>query len=166
MTTPRRVLVAVGSNLGDTRGNVLWAIGEIANGFSNVRASTLYLTKPVGCRDSAPDYVNACASFDSDLSPLELLFALRKLELAAGRSSLRTRNEDRTLDLDLICLEGETHSSEDLEVPHPRAHTRAFVLLPANEIEPHLRLAQGLTVAEACAQLALTAKSDTGIRAL
>jgi 2-amino-4-hydroxy-6-hydroxymethyldihydropteridine diphosphokinase len=152
----RRVLIALGSNLGaadaDSRAIVTAALGEIARIFTGIKASPLYQTKPVGCADGAPDYVNACASFDSALPAPEILQTLRRLEMASGRLETRAKNENRTLDLDIIAIEGETHTSPDLEVPHPRAHVRAFVLVPAREIEPHMQLGKH-TVAQACEHL-------------
>jgi 2-amino-4-hydroxy-6-hydroxymethyldihydropteridine diphosphokinase len=152
----RRVLIALGSNLGaadaDSRAIVTAALSEIARIFTGTQASPLYQTKPVGCADGAPDYVNACASFDSDLPALEILQTLRQLEITAGRPEARARNENRTLDLDIIAIDGETHTSSELEVPHPRAHQRAFVLVPAREIEPQMQLGKH-TVAQACEHL-------------
>jgi 2-amino-4-hydroxy-6-hydroxymethyldihydropteridine diphosphokinase len=152
----RRVLVALGSNLSaadkGSRAIIQAALSEIARIFPNTKASPVYRTKPVGCAEDAPDYVNACVSFDSDVPALEILQTLRRLETASGRLEARARNENRTLDLDIIAIEGEVHHVPELEVPHPRAHLRAFVLVPACQIEPLMSLG-GRTIAEACEQL-------------
>jgi 2-amino-4-hydroxy-6-hydroxymethyldihydropteridine diphosphokinase len=148
----RQVLVALGSNLGDPAGSVHRALEILRTTYANLRASSLYQTKPVGCAPGAPDYVNACARFETELTPEQLLQALRSLEALAGRPVRRTKNEDRTLDVDIIAIDGVQCDTEALSLPHPRAHTRAFVLVPAIEIAPEFMLVDG-TVQAAHARL-------------
>jgi 2-amino-4-hydroxy-6-hydroxymethyldihydropteridine diphosphokinase len=137
------VLVALGSNLGDPVASVHRALEILRTSYAGLRASHLYRTKPVGCGVGAPDYVNACARFETELPPEALLQALRSLEALAGRPATRTQNEDRTLDIDIVSIRGVTQSSTTLTLPHPRAHTRAFVLVPALEIAPHFAVVGG-----------------------
>jgi 2-amino-4-hydroxy-6-hydroxymethyldihydropteridine diphosphokinase len=137
------VLVALGSNLGDPVANVHRALEILRTSYSALRASHLYRTKPVGCADGAPDYVNACARFETELAPEALLHALRSLEALAGRPELRVKNEDRTLDADIVSIRNVALNTEVLTLPHPRAHTRAFVLVPALEIAENFVLIGG-----------------------
>jgi 2-amino-4-hydroxy-6-hydroxymethyldihydropteridine diphosphokinase len=137
------VLVALGSNLGDPIANVHRALQVLRTSYGALRASHLYRTKPVGCAPGAPDYVNACARFETELDPEALLQALRSLEALAGRPDQRRKNEDRTLDADIVAIRNITLNTTSLTLPHPRAHTRAFVLVPALEIAPDFALVGG-----------------------
>ena len=98
--------------------------------------SSLYTSAPVGYA-AQPDFINAVAALETRLSPRALLEAMLGIEHHHGRN--RTfRNAPRTLDLDLL-LYGEAHfHEENLTLPHPRMHERAFVLLPLLEIAPGL----------------------------
>ena len=96
--------------------------------------SSLYRSQPVGDADQ-PEFVNAVARLESDLTAPTLLERLLALEQASGR--VRTRpNGPRTLDLDLLLFDDDRIESERLVVPHPRMHERAFVLIPLVEIAP------------------------------
>lgn len=86
-----------------------------------------------------PPYVNAAAEIVTELSPRALLDLMHKIEASFGRTRV-VRWESRALDLDLIDYRGEVRSDADgLELPHPRAAGRAFVLLPLAEIAPDWR---------------------------
>jgi 2-amino-4-hydroxy-6-hydroxymethyldihydropteridine diphosphokinase len=129
--------IGVGANLGDSVQavrNAIARIGELPD-TQVTRRSSLYLTEPVDA--GGPDYINAVAEITTHLTAPDLLAHLQRLEQAAGRE--RTyRNAPRTLDLDLL-LYGSAHiDSAQLQVPHPRMNTRAFVLVPLSEIAPEL----------------------------
>ena len=97
-------------------------------------SSGLYKTKPVGGPEQG-DYLNAVALMESDLPPHELLHLVQGIEKSMGR----VRNErwgPRIIDLDLITYGDFILSSAELDLPHPRAHERRFVLEPWLEIEP------------------------------
>jgi 2-amino-4-hydroxy-6-hydroxymethyldihydropteridine diphosphokinase len=132
-----RVFVGLGANLGDARATVSWALQALQHlpGTHVVAASHLYRSAPVEA--SGPDFINAVAELRTTLAPHELLKALQALERQQGRER-PFRNAPRTLDLDLL-LQGERvlHDTE-LTLPHPRLHTRAFVLLPLLELAPSL----------------------------
>jgi 2-amino-4-hydroxy-6-hydroxymethyldihydropteridine diphosphokinase len=83
----------------------------------------------------SPDYVNAVACVSTQLGAPQLLNELRKIETQAGRVR-SLRNAPRTLDLDVLMYGDEVINAEALQVPHPRMHQRAFVLLPLLEIAP------------------------------
>ncbi|WP_332672664.1 2-amino-4-hydroxy-6-hydroxymethyldihydropteridine diphosphokinase [Aromatoleum sp.] len=135
-----RAYVALGANLGDARETLeaaLRALGELPD-TQLVARSSLYRTAPVGI-SGQPDYINAVAALDTALSPQALLDALLALEARHGR----TREfplAARTLDLDLLLYGDRVIDLPALQVPHPRMHLRAFVLMPLAEIAPALSL--------------------------
>jgi 2-amino-4-hydroxy-6-hydroxymethyldihydropteridine diphosphokinase len=150
-------VVALGSNLGDSRQVILKALARIEK-FSNrpVHKSSLWQTSPVDCPPGSAPFVNAVAALApfADETPESLLHKLRALEKKFGRASKKVLNEPRTLDLDLIAFNVETRHTPELILPHPRAHLRRFVLQPLNEIAPNLILpGQSQTVAQLLAGL-------------
>lgn len=140
MTARARAFVGLGSNLGDPERQIERAIGALrALPESHLQAqSALYRSLPWGDPDQ-DDYVNAVAAIDTTLTPQQLLAHLLSIELQQGRDrSSGRRNGPRTLDLDLL-LHGDSMIDEPgLQLPHPRLHERAFVLLPLAEIAPDL----------------------------
>lgn len=134
-----RAFVGIGSNLDDPIGHVRRALRELDEVVDSqcVAASSLYRSDPMG-PPGQPDYINAVAALDTDLSPLDLLHALQALEQAHGRVREGLRWGPRTLDLDLLLYGSQTIDLPELQVPHPGLHERAFVLYPLAEIEPQL----------------------------
>lgn len=138
--TPKRAVIALGANLGDPARTVGEAFGEIAAlpGTRLLVRSSLYRTAPVGLVDQ-PAFVNACALVETSLAPRALLAALLAIEQRHGRVR-EVPNGPRTLDLDIV-LHGDSALHEPgLTVPHPRAHERAFVLVPLLEVWPEASL--------------------------
>jgi len=133
--------IALGSNLGDARAQVLSAFDALASlpGTQLLARSHLYLTPPWGVLDQ-PSFVNAVALVDTTLAPHELLDALLAVERAAGRVRDGGRWGPRTLDLDVLHMDAIVMSDERLSLPHPRIHERAFVLLPLHDLAPELDL--------------------------
>lgn len=131
-----RAFVALGSNLDDPRKHVLQAMDDLAAlpDTRVLRRSSLYRTAPVGEPDQ-PDFINAVVQVDTELDPPALLDGLLAIERRHGRMRSR-RNAPRTLDLDLLLYDGRTIDTQGLQLPHPRMHQRAFVLLPLAEIAP------------------------------
>jgi 2-amino-4-hydroxy-6-hydroxymethyldihydropteridine diphosphokinase len=136
-----RAVVALGSNLGDsvaTLHGAANALAELADGA--VRLSPVYRSAAWG-DSSQPDYLNAVAMFDTALGPHALLSALLGIETRFGRQRDRERRyAARTLDLDLIALDSMVLAEADVVLPHPRAHERAFVLMPIADLEPGFEL--------------------------
>lgn len=143
-----RVAIALGSNLGDRRAHIDWAIDRLRGLLVDLRVSPVIETAAVDVPDEQPPYLNAVVTGDTELSAAALLEKLGRLEAARGRSRPSFR-ASRTLDLDLI-LHGDTVvDTEDLAVPHPRFRERAFVLEPLSEIAPDMiDPVSGLTVGE------------------
>ena len=133
---PTRVVLALGANLGDRR-EALQAAVEALAGYEGVRVvavSPVVETAPVG-GPPQPDYLNAVVLVDTLLSPLDLLAACQQVEHDLGR--LRSeRWGPRTLDIDVITYGDVVAESTPLQVPHPRAAGRAFVLAPWLEVDP------------------------------
>ena len=137
--TTEIAFIGLGANLGDTVATIDAAFAALAMLPQSrlVARSSLYRTQPVDA--DGPDYVNAVARVDTELSPRQLLDALLRIECEHGRERPH-RNAPRTLDLDLL-LHGERVIDEPgLVVPHPRLHLRAFALLPLAELSPDLEV--------------------------
>jgi len=114
--------------------------------------SSLYRSAPVGKTDQ-PDFVNAVAALRTGLAPGELLQAVLQLEAQQGRVRSQP-NAPRTLDLDLLLFDAQIIHQPGLDVPHPRMHERAFVLMPLAELDPKLIIPGRGAVAELLARVA------------
>lgn len=148
-----RAALALGANLGDRLAYLTAAVSELVD--SSVRvvaASSVYETEPVGGPEQGA-YLNAVIVIDSDVTATELLERAHRAESSAGR--LRgERWGPRTLDVDVLAFGAETSLDPALTLPHPRAHERAFVLVPWAEIDPDYVLPSlGRTVGEILAEL-------------
>ena len=129
-----KAVVALGANLGDPKEQIDVAVTLLREATEVVAVSSYYVTKPVGNLDQ-PDFINAVCVLESDLPAADLLSLLHGIEKTLGRE----RHEKwgpRTLDLDLIQYGTLLSKAEELQLPHPRAHERRFVLEPWHEIEP------------------------------
>ena len=140
-----QAFVALGSNLLDPIQQIKNAIVALAN-IPDTRVcqiSSLYQTAPIGYEadqvDQVPDFINAVVAIETDLAPLALLDALFAIENNAGRVRPYP-NAPRVLDCDLLLYENMVLNTDKLTLPHPRMHTRGFVLLPLFEIAPHLSI--------------------------
>lgn len=132
----QQVFIGLGSNLVSPERQVLTAFDELAAtpGITLVACSSLYRTAPVGY-DDQPHFTNAVAEIRTALPPRALLQELLAIERAHGRVR-EFPNAPRTLDLDILLYGDVRIEMQDLVVPHPRAHLRAFVLLPLLELAP------------------------------
>jgi 2-amino-4-hydroxy-6-hydroxymethyldihydropteridine diphosphokinase len=133
-----KVVIALGSNLGNREENIELAVAELNKIIDVTHLSTLYETDPVG-GPQQPDYLNAVLIGESELAPRELLKAALSIESELGRVR-EVHWGARTIDIDLIVLGELLISSPELEIPHPRAHQRAFVLEPWLEIDPSAQI--------------------------
>jgi 2-amino-4-hydroxy-6-hydroxymethyldihydropteridine diphosphokinase len=154
---PSLVIVALGSNLGDSRRIISEAMARLQK-FSDepILKSSLWWTTPVDCPPGSPKFLNAVVGFipQTGETPESLLAKMQDLEKVSGRVPKKILNEPRLLDLDLIAFGNETRNSRDLVLPHPRAHLRRFVLQPLNEIAPDMILpGQMKSVSQLLAQL-------------
>lgn len=131
--------------LGGNQGEVMAAFDQAEQALAALPGSRLlacsrrYRTPPWGNREQ-PDFYNAVAQLDTDLSARALLDALLEIERRAGRERGSERWGPRLLDLDLL-LYGDAHYDEPgLQVPHPELHRRAFVLVPLHELAPDMQV--------------------------
>ncbi|MDO4887563.1 MAG: dihydropteroate synthase [Actinomycetaceae bacterium] len=136
--TARRVILSLGSNLGDRHATLDAAVEQIRALDVCVSAVSDYVvTSPVLApgQDPQPDYLNAVLSLTTAMAPLDLLDTLQRIEIRLGRVR-GERWAPRTIDLDVIDIEGVTSGNPRLTLPHPRAAKRGFVLAPWLGIEP------------------------------
>lgn len=131
----RTAYIGLGANLGEVQATLEAGFAALTRlaGTRSHRRSGWYSSAPVD--SSGPRYLNAVAAFETSLDALSLLRELQRIEAEHGRER-PYRNAPRTLDLDLLLVGNEVISSDELTVPHPRMHERAFVLMPLAEIAP------------------------------
>jgi 2-amino-4-hydroxy-6-hydroxymethyldihydropteridine diphosphokinase len=140
-----RAVLSIGSNVGDSLAHLQSVVDTLG---SRVQAvSAVYATAPWGGIDQQ-DFLNAVlVAVDPDLDPRGWLDLAHRLEADAHRIR-EVRWGPRTLDVDIIsCYVGEGHTvistDPELTLPHPRAHERAFVLVPWRDVEPDAPLTVG-----------------------
>lgn len=152
MTTtlaPRRAAFGLGSNLGNRQRYLENAVESLAghDEVEIVAVSSMYETEPVGGPEQGP-FLNAVVVADVTATPEELLEFAQQCEREANRE----RHEQwgpRTLDVDVLAVEGVVMTTESLTLPHPLAAQRAFVLIPWTEVDPGFVLSPGLSVLDA-----------------
>jgi 2-amino-4-hydroxy-6-hydroxymethyldihydropteridine diphosphokinase len=146
-----KAVVALGANIGSPREQMDVAIALLREATEVKAVSTYFVTKPVGGPEQ-PDYLNAVCILESELPALDLLAVLQGIEKSLGRERI-VQWGPRTIDLDLIQYGSLLSTAAELELPHPRAHERRFVLEPWCEIEPDAILLTHGKISELLAQL-------------
>jgi len=136
----REVVLALGSNLGDRLANLQAGIDALTAGpeITATAVSAVYETSPVGGPEQ-PDYLNAVLLAVSSLPARSVLDRCQAAERARGRART-VRWGPRTLDIDIIACDAEISDDPELTLPHPRAHQRAFVLVPWHDADPGAEL--------------------------
>ncbi len=134
-----KVVIALGANLGNPRKQIPLAIDAIRDIVNVEKVSSLYETAPFKVSDEQPNYINAVLLGDTELQPKVLIKELLSIESKLGRQRSIPKAA-RTIDIDIIDYEGFFLESEELTLPHPRAHERKFVLEPWAEIDPDAEL--------------------------
>jgi len=129
-----RAFLGLGSNLGDRVAHLRTAVAALPD---LVATSPVYETDPVGGPEDQSAFLNLVAELDTDLDARALLEVCRALEQAAARVR-DVRWGPRTLDVDVLLIEGATVDEPDLQVPHPRMGERRFVLAPLADLAPDL----------------------------
>ena len=159
-----RVAIALGSNVGDRRGHLDYAVSALRGLLTNLCVSRYYDTVPAGVSGPQAMFLNAAAVGETALAPRALLEALLAIEHERGRERPYV-NAPRTLDLDLILQGNVVLEEPGLVVPHPRFRERRFVLEPLAAVAPELRdPVSGKTVAELLADAAAVAGSAGAAR--
>lgn len=135
--------LSLGSNLGDRVENLAAAVRKLDAAHTRVlRVSSVYETAPQGKTDQ-PNFLNIALEVETELSARQLLGHAQSVEQALGRVR-KERWGPRIIDLDIVLYGDLTLPDEELTLPHPRMHQRAFVLIPMLEVNPELPLQQYL----------------------
>jgi 2-amino-4-hydroxy-6-hydroxymethyldihydropteridine diphosphokinase len=146
----RRIVVALGSNLGERMTSLQGALDAIADtpDVWVTSVSPVYETAPVDSPEEAKPFLNAVVLADTTLPAARLMERALAIEDAFDRERSDIRNAPRTLDVDLIVV-GDRRADDDfLRLPHPRARERAFVLQPWHDLEPDAELPDAGPIAE------------------
>ena len=146
------IVLAIGTNLGDRAGHLRAGLArlEAAGSIRVVRTSSLYATDPVDA--AGGEFLNAAVAATTDLAPEALLDAVKAAERAEGRQG--TGHDARPLDVDIVYYGDRVLAGTRLTVPHPRRLARAFVMVPAAEVDgDRLDPEAGCTLREAAARL-------------
>ncbi len=127
--------ISLGSNLGDRLGIIRQALLLLkGKGVPIIAVSDVFETAPWGHRDQ-PWFLNACLLLETDDHPRDLLAKLQSIESELGKNT-RYKWGPREIDLDILYMDDLTLNEQDLVIPHPEMHNRAFVLVPLNQIAP------------------------------
>ena len=146
-----KAVISLGANIGNPEEQMQLAIAMLREATEVIALSSIYTTEPVGGPEQ-PNYLNAICIAESDLPAADLLALLHGIEKTLGRERIE-RWGPRTIDLDLIQYGTILSSAQELELPHPRAHERKFVLEPWLEIDPDAVLVGRGRVSAILAQL-------------
>ncbi len=138
-----RAFLGLGSNLGDRAAFLRSAVASVPD---MVAVSPVYETEPLGGPDDQGAYLNLVVELDTLLSPRDLMEVCHALEQEAGRVR-EVRWGPRTLDVDVLWVEGLVVDDADLQVPHPRMWERRFVLAPLADLAPELVSAEAVASA-------------------
>lgn len=132
----KRVYLSLGTNLGDREANLEQAVERLSRLGVLAAQSRMMNTEPWGVKDQ-PDFLNMAVALDTTLDPLDLLIAVKTIEVEMGRIP-SPRYGPRLIDIDILWYGGETVNLPGLTIPHPRMRERDFVLVPLADIAPEL----------------------------
>ncbi len=131
-TKGKKAYIALGTNLGNRDENLKTVLKEIKKIANITKKSSIYETDPIGYKDQGK-FLNMAIEIQTQLSPIDLIVKLQEIEHKMGR--VRTiENGPRIIDLDILLYRNEIINEKNLKIPHPRMHSRKFVLEPLNEI--------------------------------
>jgi len=139
-----RGYLGLGSNVGDRVAALAAARDALGPlGVEVVASSSLYETAPQGEVLDQPDFLNACLAVETDLGPVQLLDACKRVERELGREPGGQRHGPRPIDVDVLLLGDLEHRSDRLTLPHAEVTSRRFVIEPLLELDPTLALPDG-----------------------
>jgi 2-amino-4-hydroxy-6-hydroxymethyldihydropteridine diphosphokinase len=130
------VYLALGSNIGSRLANLKNAIANLPPQMNVRKKSPVYETPPWGFKDQ-PAFLNQVVMAETYLDAEALLAHLKRLETALGREP-GFPNGPRLIDMDILFYDDQIIETDAVVIPHPRLHQRAFVLVPLNDVAPHL----------------------------
>ena len=128
------VYLGLGSNIGDKAARIKEALDRLGGIVTIKRVSPLYLTEPVDLKDQ-PWFINCVAEVETEKKPEELLSSVQSIEKAMGRKKTKEKGP-RPIDIDLLFYDTQVVNQKNLVIPHPRLHTRLFVLQPMMDLNP------------------------------
>ena len=131
----QNIFLLTGSNLGDRKEFLDFAIREMKQKLILRSLSSVYASDPWGYESDKP-FLNQCIQIETQLEPYDLLYFLKEIESRAGRTKRSEKYEDRPLDIDILFYGKLIMKDDELSIPHPRLHLRAFTLVPLKEIAP------------------------------
>jgi 2-amino-4-hydroxy-6-hydroxymethyldihydropteridine diphosphokinase len=152
--------LGLGSNLGERVENLRQALTLLSLKVNPEKVSSIYETQPVGYKEQ-PLFLNLVCRVTTNLTPEEVLHLAKDIETRMGRVPSGQINSPRPIDIDILFYEDKIMETQNLTIPHPRLHERAFVLIPLAEIAPNLvhpKLGKNI------AQLANAIKGQKGVR--
>ena len=166
----RRCVLSIGSNLGERLTYLQGAVSSLADTPEVwlTAVSPVYETTPLDAPDGSQDFLNAVVLADTTLSARTLLERALAIEDAFGRERTSEPHAPRTLDVDLVVVGDRRADDDDLVLPHPRAHERAFVLAPWHDLEPDAEIPGVGPVADLlakCADQPVTHRDDLSLSA-
>ena len=147
----RRAVLSLGSNLGEKLTSLQGAIHALADtpDVWITGVSPIYETEPIDAPQGSENFLNAVVLLDTTLAASRLLDRAHAIEDAFGRErNADVRNAPRTLDVDVIVVGDRRRDDEVMQLPHPRAAERAFVLQPWYDVEPDAEIPDAGLVAE------------------
>jgi 2-amino-4-hydroxy-6-hydroxymethyldihydropteridine diphosphokinase len=152
---PQRTgLLGLGSNVGDRRAELQGAVDALPSaGVEVLASSSTYDTDPVGEVPDQPSFLNACVLVRTELEPLELLDAAKRLERELGRAEGGVHHGPRAIDIDVLLLGELELRHERMTLPHAQLLSRRFVLIPALELDFELSVPDGRRLADALAAM-------------
>jgi 2-amino-4-hydroxy-6-hydroxymethyldihydropteridine diphosphokinase len=161
----RNGLLGLGSNVGDRRAHLQGAVDALPSvGVRVTAASSVYDTDPVGEVTDQPSFLNACVLVETQLEPLALLDAVKRLEAELGREPEGVRHGPRAIDVDILLLGDVELAHERMTLPHEQVLARRFVLIPALELDFELATPAGRRLSDALAVLGAGGSSTEGVR--
>lgn len=147
-------LLGLGSNVGDRRAELQAAVDALAGaGIRVLASSSTYDTDPVGEVLEQPSFLNACVRIETELEPLQLLDAVKRLERELGRSEGGEHHGPRAIDIDVLLLGDLQLREQRMTLPHEQLLNRRFVLIPALELDFEAVVPDGSRLSDALAVL-------------
>jgi 2-amino-4-hydroxy-6-hydroxymethyldihydropteridine diphosphokinase len=155
---PARIgLLGLGSNVGERRAQLQAAVAALASaGVTVLASSSTYDTDPVGEVPDQPSFLNACVRIETELEPLALLDAAKRLEHELGREQGGVHHGPRAIDIDILLLGELELRDARMTLPHEQLLARRFVLIPALELDFECAVPDGRRLSDALAALALS----------
>jgi 2-amino-4-hydroxy-6-hydroxymethyldihydropteridine diphosphokinase len=130
--------LSLGSNLGDRTANIERTINFLRGTGDVLKISSIYETEPMGMAPGAGYFYNLVIGLQTSLSPHDLLEEIKRFEKQMGRDIIDSHNQPRPIDIDILLAGNQAVNAQNLVIPHKQMHKRAFVLVPLNEIAPHV----------------------------